>query len=155
MRSLSSVAVLAAAAAAGVAVLLPDAVSALNHFEGWHPVPASRVADLPYGYVEDDAGVKKKKGGDAAEQLQERIDVVPGDDDGPEKDGAPRQEEEEPFFVTHGDNKVIRNYNSPKASKSVHILKRSIFLRECFLLISVLFTPVETLGESLAISPPN
>ena len=111
MRLLSSVAVLAAAAA-GVAILLPDAVSALNHFEGWHPVPASRVADLPYGYVEDDAGVKK--GGDA-EQLQERIDVVPGDD-GPEKDGAPQQEEEEPFFVTHGDNKVIRIYNSPKAS---------------------------------------
>merc|ERR1719361_2147138 len=113
MRSLSSVAVLAAAAAAaGIAVLLPDAVSALNHFEGWHPVPASRVADLPYGYVEDDAGVKKKKGGDAAEQLQERIDVVPGDDDGPEKDGAPRQEEEEPFFVTHGDNKVTGSGSS-------------------------------------------
>ena len=105
---LLSVAVLSAAAAA-VAVLLPDAVSALNHFEGWHPVPASRVADLPYGYVEDDAGVKKGGAGAALEQLQERIDVVPGDDV-PEEGGAPQlkeEDEEEPFFVTQGDNKVI------------------------------------------------
>ena len=115
---LLSVAVLAAAAAMA-AVLLPDAVSALNHFEGWHPVPASRVADLPYGYVEDDAGVKKKGGGGGggdAEQLQERIDVVPRDDR-VEDDGAPEEEEEEePFFVTHGDNKVIWIYNHPRAS---------------------------------------
>ena len=105
---LLSVAVLSAAAVA-VAVLLPDAVSALNHFEGWHPVPASRVADLPYGYVEDDAGVKKGGAGAALEQLQERIDVVPGDDV-PEEGGAPQLkegDEEEPFFVTQGDNKVI------------------------------------------------
>ena len=105
---LLSVAVLSAAAVA-VAVLLPDAVSALNHFEGWHPVPASRVADLPYGYVEDDAGVKKGGAGAALEQLQERIDVVPGDDV-PEEGGAPQlkeEDEEEPFFVTQGDNKVI------------------------------------------------
>ena len=105
---LLSVAVLSAAAVA-VAVLLPDAVSALNHFEGWHPVPASRVADLPYGYVEDDAGVAKGGAGAALEQLQERIDVVPGDDV-PEEGGAPQlkeEDEEEPFFVTQGDNKVI------------------------------------------------
>lgn len=107
---LLSVAVLATAAAA----VLLDTVSALNHFEGWHPVPASRVADLPYGYVEDDAGVKKEGGGGGVEQAQERIDVVPGG--GPERDLAPKEEEEEPFFVTHGDNKVIRISNGPQAS---------------------------------------
>ena len=106
MRSLSA-AVLAAAVAA---VVLPSAVTALNHFEGWHPVPASRVADLPYGYVEDDAGVKKKGGGGgAAERFQERIDIVP-DDGGSEEDGTQmEEEEEEPFFVTQGDNKVVSN----------------------------------------------
>ena len=109
MRLLSAAAVLAAAVAA--VGLLPSAVTALNHFEGWHPVPASRVADLPYGYVEDDAGVKRKKGGGdgAADRLQERIDIVP-DDGGSEEDGAQvEEEEEEPFFVTQGDNKVVSN----------------------------------------------
>ena len=108
MRLLSAAAVLAAAVAA---VGLPSAVTALNHFEGWHPVPASRVADLPYGYVEDDAGVKKEKGGGgggATDRLQERIDIVP-DDGGSEEDGAQVEEEEEPFFVTQGDNKVVSN----------------------------------------------
>ena len=106
MRLLSAAAVLAAAVAA---VGLPSAVTALNHFEGWHPVPASRVADLPYGYVEDDAGVKKEKGGGGAtDRLQERIDIVP-DEGGSEEDGAQVEEEEEPFFVTQGDNKVVSN----------------------------------------------
>ena len=101
MRLLSAAVLAAAVAAVG----LPSAVTALNHFEGWHPVPASRVADLPYGYVEDDAGVKKEKGDD---RLQERIDIVP-DDGGSEEDGAQVEEEEEPFFVTQGDNKVVSN----------------------------------------------
>ena len=105
MRSLSAAVLAAAVAAVG----LPSAVTALNHFEGWHPVPASRVADLPYGYVEDDAGVKKEGGGAAAaDRLQERIDIVP-DDGGSEKDGSQLEEEEEPFFVTQGDNKVVSN----------------------------------------------
>ena len=108
MRLLSAAVLAAAVAAVG---LLPSAVTALNHFEGWHPVPASRVADLPYGYVEDDAGVKKKEGGGgatAADRLQERIDIV-ADDGGSEEDGAQVEEEEEPFFVTQGDNKVVSN----------------------------------------------
>ena len=68
-----------------------------------------RVADLPYGYVEDDAGVKDdgSGGGGAVSQPQERIDVVPGGgSDGTREEEAPGRQEEEPFFVTHGDTKV-------------------------------------------------
>ena len=66
------------------------------------------MADLPYGYVEDDAGVKDDGSGGAPSQLQERIDVVPGSDgtEQVEEEEAPEREEEEPFFVTHGDTEV-------------------------------------------------